>query len=222
MQYSIVTTLLLGGISLLLQTARSAYTLADDYSGEAFFQSFDFFTDKDPTNGLVKYETLEKANATNLAGFMDGGNATKAIYMGVDTTSEAPDGRGSVRVSSAKSYQHALVVADIVHMPSVCGTSGCVSINIPESNLDQEHGLPFGWLVMTGRIMVSVPYPLRILYADNISRRDRYSRRCERPTIQPNDTSHQLWSTNHQSHKHSAFHRRSGHGRLRCQRLRSI
>ena len=53
---------------------------------------------------------------------MDGGNATNAIYMGVDTTSEAPDGRGSVRVSSAKSYQHALVVADIVHMPSVCGT----------------------------------------------------------------------------------------------------
>ncbi|KAK5938140.1 hypothetical protein PMZ80_009729 [Knufia obscura] len=122
MHSSIVTSSLLASIFLLSQTAQSAYILADDYSGEAFFQSFDFFTDKDPTNGHVKYEALEKANATGLAGFMDGGNATKAVYMGVDSTSEAPDGRGSVRVSSAKSYQHALVVADIVHMPSVCGT----------------------------------------------------------------------------------------------------
>lgn len=123
MHSSIFTTSLLAGTSFLLQTAQSAYILADDYSGEAFFQSFDFFTDKDPTNGHVKYETLEKANETSLAGFMDGGNATKATYMGVDTNAEAPEGRGSVRVSSAKSYQHALVVADIVHMPSVCGMS---------------------------------------------------------------------------------------------------
>jgi len=124
MHYSMVISSLLAGTSLLLQTAQSAYTLADDYSGEAFFQSFEFFTDKDPTNGLVKYQTLDNANATGLAGFMDGGNATNAVYMGVDTTSEAPEGRGSVRVSSTKSYQHALVVADIVHMPSVCGMSG--------------------------------------------------------------------------------------------------
>lgn len=122
MLYSSFTFSLLASTSILLGTAQSAYVLADDYSGEAFFQSFEFFTDKDPTNGHVIYETLEKANTTSLAGFMDGGNATKAVYMGVDTTSEAPDGRGSVRVSSAKSYQHALVVADIVHMPSVCGT----------------------------------------------------------------------------------------------------
>lgn len=121
MHCSSFTFSLLASTSILLETAQSAYVLADDYSGEAFFQSFEFFTDKDPTNGHVKYETLEQANATSLAGFMDGGNATKAVYMGVDTTSEAPDGRGSVRVSSAKSYQHALVVADIVHMPSVCG-----------------------------------------------------------------------------------------------------
>ena len=136
MHYSIVISSLLAGTSLLLQTAQSAYILADDYSGEAFFKSFEFFTDKDPTNGLVKFQTLDNANATGLAGFMDGGNATNAVYMGVDTTSEAPDGRGSVRVSSAKSYQHALVVADIVHMPSVCGMSRSLPVSITRADYD--------------------------------------------------------------------------------------
>jgi len=136
MHYSIVISSLLASTSLLLQTAQSAYILADDYSGEAFFKSFEFFTDKDPTNGLVKFQTLDNANATGLAGFMDGGNATNAVYMGVDTTSEAPDGRGSVRVSSAKSYQHALVVADIVHMPSVCGMSRSLPVSITRADYD--------------------------------------------------------------------------------------
>ncbi|KAK5101003.1 hypothetical protein LTS08_004609 [Lithohypha guttulata] len=112
-----------GILSLCFQYAQSAYILADDYSGEEFFKSFSFFTDADPTNGHVKYQSMGQANATGLAGFMDGGNATKAVYMGVDTTSETPQGRSSVRVQSMKSYQHALVIADIVHMPgSVCGT----------------------------------------------------------------------------------------------------
>lgn len=155
MHSSIVTSSLLASIFLLSQTAQSAYILADDYSGEAFFQSFDFFTDKDPTNGHVKYEALEKANATGLAGFMDGGNATKAVYMGVDSTSEAPDGRGSVRVSSAKSYQHALVVADIVHMPSVCGMFGNPQFLATVSNIDQVHGPHSGWSATTGQTMVS-------------------------------------------------------------------
>jgi len=162
MHYSRFTFSLLASISILSGTAQSAYVLADDYSGEAFFHSFEFFTDKDPTNGHVIYETLEKANATSLAGFMDGGNATKAIYMGVDTTSEAPDGRGSVRVSSAKSYQHALVVADIVHMPSVCGMS-TTSISIPASNLDQAHGQRSGCWATTGLTMVSRSYSLQAL-----------------------------------------------------------
>ena len=107
---------------LFLHKAQAAYVLADDYSGETFFNLFDFFTDPDPTNGHVQFQSMSQANATGLAGFMDGGNATKAVYMGVDTTSEAPKGRGALRVQSKKTYQHALVIADIVHMPAVCGT----------------------------------------------------------------------------------------------------
>lgn len=125
MYTAIFTTTLLVGIAILSlsQTVQGAYVIADDYSGEAFFRSFDFFTDADPTNGHVKFQSMENANATGLVGFMDGGNATRAIYMGVDTSKKASEGRDSVRVQSQKSYQHALVIADIVHMPgSVCGT----------------------------------------------------------------------------------------------------
>ncbi len=66
---------------------------------------------------------MANANDTGLAGFTTGGDATNAIYMGVDATAIAPDGRGAVRVSSKQSFQHALVIADIVHMPGgICGT----------------------------------------------------------------------------------------------------
>lgn len=110
-------------VGALLHTTSAAYTLIQDYSGEAFFQGFDFFTDPDPTDGHVQFQAIEAANATGLVGFMQEGNATKAIYMGVDSTSAAPGGRGAVRVSSTKSFQHALVIADIVHMPGgICGT----------------------------------------------------------------------------------------------------
>jgi hypothetical protein len=79
--------------------------------------SKDFFSDPDPTEGHVQYQTLESANSTGLAGFMQSEIATRAIFMSVDATTVAPDGRGSVRVSSKQSFNHALVIADILHMP---------------------------------------------------------------------------------------------------------
>jgi len=115
-------------LRLLLTTALVRHTLAtyqlvQDYSGDAFWQNFDFFTDPDPTDGHVQFQSLEAANSSGIAGFMEGGNATRAIYMGVDSTEVAPNGRGAIRVSSNQTFQHALVIADIVHMPGgVCGT----------------------------------------------------------------------------------------------------
>lgn len=116
------TTFVLLLVSSFAQTSFAVYQLAEDYSGDGFFRGFEFFTDADPTNGHVQFQSMTAANASGLAGFMNGGNATRAIYLGVDTTSQAPNGRGAVRVSSQKSFQHALVVADIVHMPQGCGT----------------------------------------------------------------------------------------------------
>ncbi|KIW79960.1 hypothetical protein Z517_06575 [Fonsecaea pedrosoi CBS 271.37] len=110
-------------VSIVLKPTLAVYQLVQDYSGDAFWQGFDFFTDPDPTDGLVQFQSLEQANSTGIAGFIEGGNASFAIYMGVDTENVAPQGRASVRVSSTQSFQHALVIADIVHMPGgVCGT----------------------------------------------------------------------------------------------------
>lgn len=110
-------------VSILPYTTFAAYQLLQDYSGDAFFEGFDFFTDPDPTDGHVEYQSMSAANASGIAGFMQGGNATKAIYLGVDSANDAPNGRGSVRVQSSQTFQHALVIADIVHSPGgICGT----------------------------------------------------------------------------------------------------
>ncbi len=45
------------------------------------------------------------------------------VYMGADHQNVALNGRPSVRVSSKKSYNKVLIVADINHMPGgICGT----------------------------------------------------------------------------------------------------
>jgi hypothetical protein len=117
------TTFLLLLVSMFFQAASAAYQVVQDYSGDAFWQGFDFFTDPDPTDGHVQFQSLESANSSGIAGFIDGGNASFAIYMGVDTEKVAPEGRAAVRVTSSQSFQHGLVIADIVHMPGgVCGT----------------------------------------------------------------------------------------------------
>ncbi|KIW57710.1 hypothetical protein PV05_02272 [Exophiala xenobiotica] len=110
-------------VSMTFRTTLADYQLVQDYSGDAFWQGFEFFTDPDPTDGHVQFQSLDAANATGLAGFIESGNSSLAVYMGVDTEQVAPQGRASVRVSSTQTFQHALVVADIAHMPGgVCGT----------------------------------------------------------------------------------------------------
>ncbi|KAI1431083.1 glycoside hydrolase family 16 protein [Xylaria sp. CBS 124048] len=95
------------------------FTLQDTYNASNFFQDFQFFTGPDPTNGFVQYADAATANANGLAGFANNG-----IYLGVDyKTLNPPAGRASVRLTSSKSYTHALIIADIAHQPaSVCGS----------------------------------------------------------------------------------------------------
>ncbi|RMZ83979.1 hypothetical protein DV737_g1281, partial [Chaetothyriales sp. CBS 132003] len=121
MQCKPLFQLLLAGA--LTHTTSASYSLLQDYSGNAFFEGFDFFTDADPTAGHVQFQNITSANETGLAGFIDIGNASQAVFMGVDSTGVTPEGRGAVRVSSRQSFQHALVIADIAHMPGgICGT----------------------------------------------------------------------------------------------------
>lgn len=104
-----------------------SYILAHDYSGQDFFDNFEFYSGEDPTHGHVKYVDVITANNTGLAGFIAGtetGSQPLPIYLGVDyTSSSTPDGRPSTRVSSIQRFNHSLIIADISHMPaSICGT----------------------------------------------------------------------------------------------------
>lgn len=111
-------------ILLLLVAATPAhfvtagYTLTDSFTSANFNSEFHHFTDEDPTRGFVQY--VDNTTAVN--------NGLKvmrsdSIYLGVDHSSVATrEGRQSVRMTSNKSYNHGLFVADIAHMPkNVCG-----------------------------------------------------------------------------------------------------
>ncbi|KAI1613799.1 endo-1,3(4)-beta-glucanase [Exophiala viscosa] len=103
----------------LVSLSTAGYVLEDDYSGDSFFSMFDFFTGTDPTNGYVNYVDQSTAQSDGLIS-----TNGSAIYMGVDHTNVASgSGRSSVRLTSTKSYTHALILLDLEHMPGgVCGT----------------------------------------------------------------------------------------------------
>jgi Glycosyl hydrolases family 16 len=110
-------------VSSFISSILANYTLSQDYTGRAFFDGFDFFTDADPTEGHVKFIGKEDANNSGIAGFMSGGFANNAVYLGVDAVHEAPEGRRAIRVQSLKAFNHGLIIADIVHQPGgVCGS----------------------------------------------------------------------------------------------------
>lgn len=77
-----------------------------------------FFTQSDPTNGLVDFVSQDEATSSNLAFVQSDGTAV----MGVDDTTKLSDGqnRKSVRIQSTKSYDSGLFIADIYSMPHGC------------------------------------------------------------------------------------------------------
>lgn len=102
----------------LVRSGLAIYNLAEDYSGNSFFDKFDFFTGDDPTHGYVNYVDRGNAQAQGLIN-TDGGHP----YIGVDFRRQASGrGRDSVRLTSKRSYNHMLVVIDVQHMPQGCGT----------------------------------------------------------------------------------------------------
>ena len=126
------------------------FALLKDYSGQAFFDGFEFFVGNDPTKGCVDFVNESTALATGLAG-VDA--ASGQVFMRVDHTGAAlasaaaaldaaaaapPVRRRSVRVTSASSYDPknissggassgggsgaVLTVLDLAHMPTGCAT----------------------------------------------------------------------------------------------------
>ena len=107
-------------LAVLVQTCIAGYVIEDDYSKDAFFGNFTPFTDPDPTNGFVVYQSYENATQQGLMASV--ANYDSANYMGVDNTSISTAGRPSMRISSTKTYNRGLFIADIAHIPVGCGT----------------------------------------------------------------------------------------------------
>ncbi|KAI0692000.1 concanavalin A-like lectin/glucanase domain-containing protein [Cytidiella melzeri] len=123
------------------------WTIQDTYAGETFFDTFDFFTGPDPTNGMVNYTTKEFALANGLA-FVE----NNTVVMKGDDSTQLTTGvnRNSVRISSQKVYNSGLFILDLNKAPWGCGvwpawwTVGpnwpmCGEIDIIEGVHDNEH-----------------------------------------------------------------------------------
>ncbi|KAH9979070.1 concanavalin A-like lectin/glucanase domain-containing protein [Lactifluus volemus] len=113
--YTFLTALSLS----LIRCASANFYLKDSWVGADFF-SWDWETEDDPTHGRVNYVSQDQAVAKRLAYVED----TK-FFMRADNWSivdSSARGRDSVRISSTTSYDDALFVLDIAHMPAGCAT----------------------------------------------------------------------------------------------------
>ncbi|KZW02409.1 hypothetical protein EXIGLDRAFT_734537 [Exidia glandulosa HHB12029] len=115
--------------SLSMFSRRATTTIAepsiiwipqDVYRGDTFFDEWDFFSDKDPTNGMVNYLPREKAMAgDNAFAYLD---KNDQVVMRVDnwTTLQPGQYRDSVRISTKKLYNRGLFILDVAHSPYGC------------------------------------------------------------------------------------------------------
>ncbi|KAI0315870.1 concanavalin A-like lectin/glucanase domain-containing protein [Amylostereum chailletii] len=122
MQFRTMTIPHIGTLVLALVAAVDAatYNLADDYTGNAFLDKFDFMTFDDPTHGFVNYVDKNTALSNGLVS-VTGSNFT----LGADShnvVSGSARGRDSVRIESQKTYGTHVSVYNVAHMPKGCGT----------------------------------------------------------------------------------------------------
>ncbi|KAJ7043721.1 glycoside hydrolase family 16 protein [Mycena alexandri] len=93
---------------------RTTYTLKDHYTGKDFLD-WDFFSASDPTHGNVNFLTKSEATSKGLAYVQADG--TTILATDSTTKLKAGDNRDSIRISSPKSYNSGLFIADIWAMP---------------------------------------------------------------------------------------------------------
>jgi hypothetical protein len=130
----------LAALSSLMSSARadSDFYLQDEWIGDGFFQGWNWETMNDPTHGRVNYVGQAEAQSKNLTYgavsslphstlarsfffIAEGGK----FFMRADDWSIVPPsarGRDSIRISSQNAYDEAVIVLDVEHMPTGCGT----------------------------------------------------------------------------------------------------
>lgn len=115
--HSVAAAVLLAS-SLVSTVSAATWSQSAVVKGNDFFNDFDWFTDKDPTNGLVNYQSQANARAQNLS-FVD---KQGHFVMAVSTTPVALQGRNSVRITSKNSYSDGVYVLNVTHVPLGCAT----------------------------------------------------------------------------------------------------
>ncbi|KAJ8596521.1 glycoside hydrolase family 16 protein [Rhizopogon salebrosus TDB-379] len=98
--------------------ASSSWKAVQNYTGQTFFNGWDFFTTADPTNGNVQYVDQGTAQSAGLIEINSQGNAV----MRVETTPQVQTNRQSVRITTQATFTGGLVIMDAVHMPTGCAT----------------------------------------------------------------------------------------------------
>jgi len=98
--------------------SRTAYPLTDHYQGQSFFDGWEFFDQADPTGGLVNFLNQTAAQGAGLA-YVQSDNTT-VLAVDDTTTLSVGQNRNSVRISSKKSWNSGLFIADFFAMPHGC------------------------------------------------------------------------------------------------------
>lgn len=94
-------------ISAIPSSRAASWTLTESYAPNDFLSTskWSYWTDADPTNGLVTYQSASNAQSKNLTGV-----SNDEFYMRVDTTQQQLEGRPSVRIQSVTNYSDGIYV----------------------------------------------------------------------------------------------------------------
>ncbi|WWC99412.1 hypothetical protein V866_006315 [Kwoniella sp. B9012] len=107
-------------LPLINSALGATYTLSKSWQGNDFFDGFTWWEWDDPTQGRVNYVNQETAISRNLS-YVNGGN----FIMRADSTNvvdPSARGRDSVRIHSKDTYTDGILIIDVKHMPTGCGT----------------------------------------------------------------------------------------------------
>ncbi|KAH7339326.1 hypothetical protein B0J17DRAFT_654763 [Rhizoctonia solani] len=100
-------------------THRS-FQIEEEIIGSKFYDAFNFQTFNDPTHGRVNYVDQDYAKRNNLTYASESKFIMRADSVNV--VKDGSRGRDSIRIGSKHHYEDSIVVLDLTHMPTGCGT----------------------------------------------------------------------------------------------------
>jgi hypothetical protein len=96
-------------------SSGSQYKLIKEYSGSSFFDDMEFYSEDDPSHGMVDYVDKRTAQQAGLIGTKNGNAMMKIGYGNGDGVQKA------VRVSTKMTFTGGIMLLDAYHMPTGCG-----------------------------------------------------------------------------------------------------